>query len=294
LLRLYISLVLVLALGGSLAHARGSVYVLSLEWPAVGEMGFALDVFDDRGGRSGITLTPAIRFEAVMRQSAIVIPDMTVCSGARQLWMRIAIPAGGNGRLSLTRDRLTLGTQIVESSWDVHLADLDGIDCAWRGDGILGELTIAVDKPEGNSFLEDTGHAWIEFRALSAEAPLTFVTLGTYSALLLNGTSGGLNVNREANRRPDAFKTVQLSTVALTRAAAVVSRYQAKGVDAWTIWNNCTAFVSDVWQAATGESLSTTFSYPGAPWEVTQLGLPNTGSLYYSLLSLGGMKIDED
>jgi|GEM_PF-6812093 len=278
----------------AMAATAGPLYTISLEWPVDAAGTHGIDVRDEHGRQPGIVVTPPVRFDAVMRQNAVVVPDLAVCEGAGQILLSIDIPDGSTATLTATRDRQALGSWPAWRTNGTPVLELAGTACGWRDDGIVGELTLAVDRPApGTTLLEDVGHAWIEFRAAVAQAPTPYATLGTYSGLLLNGAQGGLNIDREFARSADAIKTMPLDAAGLNRVLAVVASYQAAGDSAWTIMHNCTAFATEAWYAASGEFLSTTALYPGASWEVTQLKLPNAGSLYHVLLAAGGQALDQ-
>jgi hypothetical protein len=211
----------------------------------------------------------------------------------------LELPPGSIASLHLSQTYSTLGHwPKAEAAFSGHstLIDLSAHACPSSSDEvgderIVGELTLAVDRPAaGTSLWEDVGHAWIEFRALHPDArvALPMLTLGTYSNVLRDGATSGLNLNRELGRVPDVYKTMPLNADQLAKVFMVVQHYQVLGADAWTLEHNCTGFATTVWQATTGEVLSATQTYPGATWEVLLLGLPNTASLYHTLKASPG------
>ena len=269
--------------------------MLSLEWPQDSQ--YALDVRDQRGGQAGVTVTPVLQFVGKNRQTAAVLPDVAMCGNGASLHLVIdAQQPVRAATLTVTKEHETLYRQTLDASLELKLLDLDQAACPSRQDGYVGEITIAVAQPANGATLswsnlirEDVGHAWIEFRAWSPQAPVAFATAGTYSGLVGDGVSTGINFFREIGRTPDLRKTAPVNADQWARLTAVIDDYAAQGTSAWTPWHNCTDFATAAWRAATGETLSATLVYPDAPWEVTKLGLPNTVSLYHSLLAAGGV-----
>lgn len=280
--------------GVTAVQAGAPLYTLSLEWPPDSQ--YTLDVRDTRGGQAGVTVTPVLQFAGRKRQTVALLPDIAMCGEGA--FLRLVVDARQPTQaatLTVTREHETIYRQAVSASLDLKLLDIDKAACPNTQDELVGEITIAVVKPSNSATLNwsnlirgDVGHAWIEFRALSPQMPISFATAGTYSGLVGDGVFTGINFFREVGRWPDIRKTVPIDARQLSRLSAIIDTYVSQGVAAWTPWHNCTDFATDAWRAATGETLSSTLVYPDAPWEVTQLGFPNATSLYHSLLVAGG------
>jgi hypothetical protein len=297
-----------LALGSGALYALAPPYVLTLEWP-VDEAGpHTVQVQDGDGAvpLTGLAYSAVIRYDDHYRQYLSLSPELARCDGTQRWVFTLELPDDSAASLRLTRlyQPLAHWPQAQAAFGEAGQAltlDLSHEICppssSERGDAIVGELTLAVDRPApGTTLWADVGHAWVEFRPLVADLPIPspLLTLGTYSNALRDGASSGLNINRELGRVPDAYKTVALTAEQLTRVIAEVQRYQAAGAAAWTIDHNCTGFATTIWAIATGEWLSATQSYPDASWDVLLLGIPNAGSLYHALkASSGSVVLDE-
>lgn len=297
-----------LALCSGALYALAPPYVLTLEWP-VDEAGpHTVQVQDGNGAvpLTGLAYSAVIRYDDRHRQYLSLSPELARCGGTQPWVFTLELPEDSAASLRLTRLYQTLAhwpqaeTAFGEAGQTLTL-DLSNEVCppssSERSDAIVGELTLAVDRPApGTSLWTDVGHAWIAFRPLVPDLPIPspLLTLGTYSNALRDGASSGLNINRELGRMPDVYKTVALTAEQLNRVVAEVQRYQTAGAEAWTVEHNCTGFATRIWAIATGESLSATESYQGASWDVLLLGIPNAGSLYHSLkASPGRVVLDE-
>ncbi|MCF7969705.1 MAG: hypothetical protein K9L22_00875 [Methylococcaceae bacterium] len=276
------------------------IYTLSLEWPL--DSSYNLDVSNQSGQRLGITITPVLQFSGKNRQTVIVVPDVAVCSEkALRLMLSVnALLPKQAATLSITADQEVIYQESINTSLSIELPEIDNTICQAIDNDIYGVLTIAVAKPEKEVTLNwasliqgDVGHAWIEFRALSALAPIAYATAGTYSSVVGDKVFNGINFFREIYRPASTYKTVLINKEQWQHLVVLIDSYVAQGTTTWTPWHNCTQFATDAWYAATGEFLSATRLYPNAPWEVTQMGFPNAVSLYYSILEQGGIR-DED
>lgn len=234
-----------------------------------------------------------MQFKGKNRQLAIIVPELVACSTDTALKLTInAIQPEQDAILVVTQEREIIYQQSIATSLKVTLPKISSDACKNHHDGIVGELSIAVVKSENGATLNfanlikgDVGHAWIEFRALTPNTPVAYATAGTYNSIVGDNVITGINFFREVYRPADIRKTVSINAEQFANFISMINQYIAQGVDSWTPWHNCTAFATDAWRSATGETLSATDVYVNAPWEVTQLKFPNTTSLYYSILA---------
>lgn len=266
-------------------------YTIALEWPL--DSAYSLDVQNIAGTKLGITVTPAFQYKGKHTQVAIIVPALAACSSDTTLHLTInALQPQQTASLSITQVRDVIYQQDITSSLEIDIPGIPSDACKKQNDGIIGELSIAVVKTENgvtlswdNLIAGDVGHAWVEFRTLTADIPIAYATAGTYNSIVGDNVVTGINFFREIYRPADIRKTITINAEQLANFVDMINQYSTLGASSWTPWHNCTAFAIDAWQAATGETLSATNIYANAPWEVTQLGFPNTTSLYYSILA---------
>lgn len=283
--------------GNTQAQAQAedaAYYTVALEWPP--DSRYSLEVTSAKG----VSITQVLQFNGNYRQTAIIVPALAACQSNTALPVKILAPlAKQAAHLIITQGQTLVYQQTITGEISAQLPALQRSACKTEDDGIIGELSIAVAKSANDTTLSlenlvqgNIGHAWIEFRALSPFAPTAFATVGTFNSIVGDEVTTGINFYREVHRPASVRKTVAIRGTQLSQLIEVINRYIADGTNAWTTWRNCTAFVVDAWQAATGESLSATQAYPNAPWEVTTMSFPNTVSLYHSVIAAGGQKLD--
>lgn len=275
-----------------LSWAGDAVYTLMLEWPVDSDYSIAVT----GQTQSGITQTPVLQFHGQNRQSVFIVPAISTCQTDKLLSLNItAAKPLTPAKLTIWREHTLIYQQMVASALTSNLPALDASLCQQAKADIVGELSIVVAKAKSGATFNlinlvnfDIGHAWVEFRALSSDLPVAYATAGTYNSAVGDNVVTGINFFREADRPASARKTVALNRSQYQNFIALINQYVAAGTQTWTPWHNCTAFAIEAWAAATGEQLSASLVYPNAPWEVAQLGLPNSISLYYAILAAGG------
>lgn len=284
------------ALFMNIALARDiAVYSLSVEWAL--DSAYSIDVYDQLGSRAGVSIAPALQFDDRHRQTVVMVPALMACNQPkRQFYLAVnAIAPTQPATLFITDDQAIIHQQTIDASVTIELPELRDIACPAVDDDILGELTIAVETPKadtplnwGNVLRGDLGHAWIIFRGSGPETPIAYATAGTYSSIVGAWVFNGINFYREIYRPATAYKTVKINRQQWSSLVELIDQYVQLGEAGWTVWRNCTQFAVDAWYAATGESLSISQPYPDAPAQVVQFKIPNTMSLYYSIMAHGG------
>ncbi len=285
-------LLLLCLCAAQLSWAGEAVYTLMLEWPM--DSDYSIQVTGQT--QIGITQTPVLQFHAQNRQSVFIVPALSACQKENVLSLHItATQPSQAAKLTIWREHTLIYQQMVASALTTNLPALDASLCQQANADIVGELSIVVAKAKSGATFNlinlvnfDIGHAWIEFRALSPDLPVAYATAGTYNSAVGDNVVTGINFFREVDRPASARKTVALNRSQYQNFVALINQYVAAGTQTWTPWHNCTAFAIEAWAAATGEQLSASVVYDNAPWEVAQLGLPNSISLYYAILAAGG------
>ena len=272
-------------------RAEVPFYTIALEWPL--DSAYSLDVQNITGTKLGITVTPAFQYKGKHTQVAIIVPALAACNSDTTLHLTInALHPQQTANLRITQVRDVIYQQDIATALEIDIPGIPNDACKQQESEIIGELSIAVVKTENgvtlnwdNLIAGDVGHAWIEFRALTPDVPIAYATAGTYNSIVGDNVVTGINFFREIYRPADIRKTIPINAEQLAAFIDMINQYVSLGTSSWTPWHNCTAFAIDAWQAATGETLSATVVYENAPWEVTQMGFPNTTSLYYSILA---------
>jgi RHS repeat-associated protein len=125
--------------------------------------------------------------------------------------------------------------------------------------GLSGTVTIYSADNSGSSAPMWDGHAWIVYAPDGGER----TSYGTFGPLV--AAPRGLNTNWELEHWSDygnrvgnydvTSRTMWIDDAHEAALMRVISRYLAKGEDAWTADNACSGFATDAWSAATGENL---------------------------------------
>jgi hypothetical protein len=96
-----------------------------------------------------------------------------------------------------------------------------------------------------------SGHSWIEYKPDGGTAK-TYGTWGNNPG----GLGNGLHENLELGRVSDASRSMRLTDAQEKAMYDKIAEYKARGDGGWGYLSPCSSFAQDVWQTATGESLT--------------------------------------